>query len=77
MGVSHISTVPSDMSFRGPLGPWESPGAIYRTLAHFDEWYQEIATSHSLWNDCPRQSYISKSLRYAPRNDILSEGMRI
>ena len=26
-------------------GPWESPGISHRTLAQFDEWYREIATS--------------------------------
>ena len=31
----------------------------------------EIATSHWLLNDCHRQSYLSKSLRYAPRNDMV------
>ena len=37
--------LPITLSFRGPLGPWESPGTMFVTAQQVDEWYQEIATS--------------------------------
>ena len=37
--------LPIILSFRGPLGPWESPSTMFVTAQQVDEWYQEIATS--------------------------------
>ena len=33
------------LSFRGPLGPWESPGNIYQTAPQIKVLYQGIATA--------------------------------
>jgi len=35
----------TDMSFRGPLGPWESPGTMFVSADSIGELYQEIATA--------------------------------
>ena len=48
------------MSFRGPLGPWESPGTVFVTAWQNDEWYQEIATVALL----PRNDKVGQIVRY-------------
>ena len=40
-----LQKIANFLAFRGPLGPWESPGTMSVSAVHFGGLYQEIATS--------------------------------